>query len=71
MMIRNGWLHSGDIAVMDQEGYFYIVDRMKDMILVSGFNVYPTEVEDVLFHHPKIVKVCGDRRARRSDGRSG
>ena len=55
-MIRNGWLHSGDIAVMDEDGYFFIVDRMKDMILVSGFNVYPTEVEDVLFHHPKILK---------------
>jgi long-chain acyl-CoA synthetase len=55
-MIRNGWLHSGDIALMDEDGYFFIVDRMKDMILVSGFNVYPTEVEDVLFHHPKILK---------------
>ena len=55
-MIRNGWLHSGDIAVMDEDGYFFIVDRMKDMILVNGFNVYPTEVEDVLFHHPKILK---------------
>ena len=55
-MIRNGWLHSGDIAVMDEEGYFFIVDRMKDMILVSGFNVYPTEVEDVMFHHPKVSK---------------
>jgi long-chain acyl-CoA synthetase len=55
-MIRNGWLHSGDIAVMDEDGYFFIVDRMKDMILVNAFNVYPTEVEDVLFHHPKILK---------------
>jgi long-chain acyl-CoA synthetase len=57
-MIRNGWLHTGDIALLDEEGYAFIVDRMKDMILVSGFNVYPTEVEDVLFHHPKISKVC-------------
>jgi len=57
-MIRNGWLHSGDIAVMDEDGFFQIVDRMKDMILVSGFNVYPTEVEDVIFHHPKVAKVC-------------
>ena len=55
-MIRNGWLHSGDVAVMDEDGYFFIVDRMKDMIMVSGFNVYPTEVEDVLFHHPKVLK---------------
>lgn len=58
LVIRNGWLHTGDIAVMDEGGYFAIVDRMKDMIIVSGFNVYPTEVEDVLYHHPKISKVC-------------
>ncbi|MEA2554957.1 MAG: long-chain acyl-CoA synthetase [Actinomycetota bacterium] len=57
-MIRNGWLHTGDIAVMDAEGFFQIVDRMKDMILVSGFNVYPTEVEEVLNGHPKVQKVC-------------
>ncbi len=55
-MIRNGWLHTGDIAIMDEDGFFRIVDRLKDMILVSGFNVYPTEVEDVLYHHPKIAK---------------
>ena len=58
LMIRNGWLHSGDVAVMDSEGYFKIVDRLKDMILVSGFNVYPNEVEDVLYHHPAISKVA-------------
>ena len=57
LTIRNGWLHTGDIAVMDRDGYFRIVDRLKEMILVSGFNVYPTEVEDVLYHHPKIAKV--------------
>jgi long-chain acyl-CoA synthetase len=56
-MIRNGWLHSGDIAVMDEDGYFQIVDRMKELIIVSGFNVYPTEVEEVLYTHPKISKV--------------
>jgi long-chain acyl-CoA synthetase len=56
LMIRNGWLHSGDVAVMDDQGYFKIVDRLKDMILVSGFNVYPNEVEDVLYHHPAISK---------------
>ena len=43
---------------MDPDGFFRIVDRLKDMILVSGFNVYPTEVEDVLSHHPKVAKVC-------------
>jgi long-chain acyl-CoA synthetase len=56
LLIRNGWLHSGDVAVMDDEGYFKIVDRIKDMIIVSGFNVYPNEVEDVLYHHPAISK---------------
>ncbi len=56
IVIRNGWFHTGDIAVMDGDGYFRIVDRLKDMIIVSGFNVYPTEVEDVLYRHPKISK---------------
>jgi len=55
--IRNGWLHTGDVAIMDDEGYFRIVDRMKELILVSGFNVYPTEIEDVIFRHPKVLKV--------------
>ncbi len=55
-MIRNGWLHSGDVAIMDEDGFFRIVDRLKDMIIVSGFNVYPTEVEAVLFRHPKVLK---------------
>src|ERR687891_3022581 len=53
-----GWLHTGDIATVDDEGYFTIVDRKKDMILVSGFNVYPTDVEQVLYRHPKIQQVC-------------
>jgi long-chain acyl-CoA synthetase len=52
------WLHTGDIARMDEEGYFAIVDRKKDMILVSGFNVYPTDVEQVLYRHPKVKQVC-------------
>jgi long-chain acyl-CoA synthetase len=52
------WLHTGDIAKVDEEGYFSIVDRKKDMILVSGFNVYPTDVEQVLYRHPKIKQVC-------------
>jgi long-chain acyl-CoA synthetase len=58
LAIRNGWLHTGDVAVMDHDGYFRIVDRLKEMINVSGFNVYPNEVEEVLFHHPKISKVA-------------
>jgi long-chain acyl-CoA synthetase len=57
-MIRGDWLHTGDIAIMDDEGFFRIVDRMKDMVIVSGFNVYPTEVEAVIYRHPKVSKVC-------------
>jgi len=56
--IRNGWLHTGDVAVMDEDGYFRIVDRLKEMIIVSGFNVYPNEVEDALYRHSKISKVA-------------
>src|SRR5690606_34156240 len=52
-----GWLRTGDMAKMDDQGYFYIVDRKKDMILVSGFNVYPNEVEDVVATHPKVLEV--------------
>ena len=56
--IQNGWLLTGDIGVMDEDGYFRIVDRKKDMILVSGFNVYPNEVEDVMAAHPDIDEVA-------------
>jgi long-chain acyl-CoA synthetase len=52
--LRNGWLHTGDIARMDEDGYFTIVDRIKDMIKTVGENVYPREVEEVLFTHPKV-----------------
>ncbi|NMW24545.1 AMP-binding protein, partial [Rhodanobacter denitrificans] len=54
----DGWLHTGDIAKMDGNGYFYIVDRKKDMILVSGFNVYPNEVEDAVMAHPGVLEVA-------------
>ncbi|MDW8846361.1 long-chain-fatty-acid--CoA ligase FadD [Erwinia sp. MMLR14_017] len=53
-VLKNGWLHSGDIVTVDHEGFIRIVDRKKDMILVSGFNVYPNEIEDVLMLHPKV-----------------
>jgi long-chain acyl-CoA synthetase len=52
--MRGGWFHSGDMARTDEEGYFYIVDRKKDLIIRGGYNVYPREVEEVLFEHPKI-----------------
>ncbi len=56
--IRDGWLYTGDLARMDEEGYIYIVDRKKDMIIVGGFNVYPREVEEVLYSHPSVVEVA-------------
>ncbi|NLH08197.1 MAG: long-chain fatty acid--CoA ligase, partial [Chloroflexi bacterium] len=56
--LRDGWLYTGDIARMDEDGYFYIVDRKKDMVLVGGFNVYPNEVEKVLMDHPAIAEAA-------------
>ncbi|MBT2571875.1 fatty acid--CoA ligase family protein [Planococcus sp. ISL-110] len=56
--IRDGWLYTGDLARVDEEGYFYIVDRKKDMIIVGGYNVYPREVEEVLFAHPSILEAA-------------
>jgi len=56
--IRDGWLYTGDLAKMDEEGYFYIVDRKKDMIIVGGYNVYPREVEEVLYSHPDVVEAA-------------
>jgi long-chain acyl-CoA synthetase len=56
--IRDGWLYTGDVAVMDADGYFRIVDRKKDMILVSGFNVYPNEVEDVIAQLDAVLEVA-------------
>jgi long-chain acyl-CoA synthetase len=56
--LRNGWLYTGDIATMDAEGYFYIVDRKKDMIISAGYNVYPREIDEVFFTHPKVMEAC-------------
>lgn len=58
VLTSDGWLHTGDIARIDQRGYAYIVDRKKDMILVSGFNVYPNEIEDVVALHPGVLEVA-------------
>lgn len=52
--VTDGWLHTGDIAMMDTDGYFFIVDRKKDMIICGGYNVYPRDVEEVFFSHPKV-----------------
>lgn len=57
-VLREGWLYTGDIGCMDEEGYFQIVDRKKDMIIAGGYNIYPREVEEVLYEHPKIQEAC-------------
>ena len=54
----NGWMRTGDIGKMDEDGFFYVVDRAKDMIISSGFNIYPREVEEVLFRHPSIAEAA-------------
>jgi len=56
--LRRGWLHTGDIAKMDEDGYFFIVDRKKDMANIAGYNVYPREVEEVLYEHPQIAEAA-------------
>ena len=56
--LKNGWFHSGDIGVKDENGAYAIVDRVKDMIIRGGFNVYPREVEEILYAHPAIVEAA-------------
>lgn len=58
LALREGWLYSGDIGFMDDQGFFYLVDRKKDMIVVSGFNVYPKEIDELLIAHPVIFDAC-------------
>ncbi|MCE4212294.1 AMP-binding protein, partial [Mycobacterium tuberculosis] len=55
---KDGWLHTGDLAREDSDGFYYIVDRVKDMIVTGGFNVFPREVEDVVAEHPAVAQVC-------------
>ena len=57
-IIKNGWFYTGDIGRVDEDGFFYIVDRLKDMINMSGFKIYPTEVENVLYLHPAVAEVA-------------
>ena len=54
----DGWLHTGDIAIADEDGYLFIVDRKKDMIIAGGFNIYPREIDEVLYQHPKIAEAA-------------
>jgi long-chain acyl-CoA synthetase len=56
--LTDGWFHTGDIAKMDEEGYFFIVDRKKDMIISGGYNVYPRDIEEVFYENPKIQEAC-------------
>lgn len=53
--LKDGWLYTGDIATMDEDGYFYIVDRKKDMIIAGGYNIYPRDIDEVLYQHPKVL----------------
>jgi long-chain acyl-CoA synthetase len=57
IVLKNGWLYTGDIAKKDKDGYFYIIDRKKDLIKYKGYSVYPREIEDILYEHPN-VKLC-------------
>jgi long-chain acyl-CoA synthetase len=56
--IRDGWFYTGDIGYMDEDGYLFIVDRKKDMIIAGGYNIYPRDIDEVLFEHPKIQEAC-------------
>lgn len=57
-VLRDGWLFTGDMAKMDEDGYFYIVDRKKDMIIAGGYNIFPREIEEVLYEHPKVLEAA-------------
>ena len=58
MTIRDGWLYTGDIAIRDEDGFYFIVGRKKDMVIAGGLNIYPAEVEEVLYQHPAIAETC-------------
>jgi long-chain acyl-CoA synthetase len=57
-VLKDGWLFTGDIGFLDRDGYLTIVDRKKDMIVASGFNIFPQEIDEILFSHPKVLEVC-------------
>ena len=53
--LKDGWLYTGDIAYQDEDGYLFIIDRKKDMVIASGYNIYPRDIDEVLYKHPKIL----------------
>jgi long-chain acyl-CoA synthetase len=57
-VMRDGWFHTGDIATADEDGYYFIVDRKKDLIIRGGYNVYPRELEEVLYEHPAVLEAA-------------
>ena len=56
--MRDGWVFTGDLGFFDEDGYLSVVDRKKDMVISSGYNVYPVEVDNVLFDHPRVLEAC-------------
>ncbi|HIP81588.1 MAG TPA: long-chain-fatty-acid--CoA ligase, partial [Leucothrix mucor] len=68
VMDAEGWLHTGDIAIIDEKGFVKLVDRLKDLIIVSGFNVYPNEIENVVALHPKVLEVGAIGVAHKKSG---
>jgi long-chain acyl-CoA synthetase len=70
LALRKGWLYTGDLARMDQDGFFYLVDRKDDLIISSGFNIYPGEIEEVLRQHPKVKDAAAVGVADRIKGQA-
>lgn len=56
--LKDGWLYTGDVAIQDEDGYIFLVDRTKDMIIASGYNIYPREIDEVLYRHPKVAEAA-------------
>ena len=69
--LAGGWFHTGDLARVDSDGYFFIVDRKKDLIIRGGYNIYPREIEEVLYEHPAVAEAAVDRPAASGPGRGG
>lgn len=57
-VLKDGWLHTGDIGYLDEDGYLTLVDRKKDMIIASGYNIYPNEIDEILYEHPQVLEAC-------------